>query len=257
MKSFLTFGGAFATISLYKSFIKKPCFAECKQWNYNWDGMAAAVAAAGVDKDSEKHLIFIRHGQYYTGDPNDCNRTLTCKGKEQAKLVGKHLQELSQKENIPISKVYVSNLMRAQQTEQLARESFQPCVPSRIETALLQEGAPHPFDPPRSNYVPSPDMYIRCNQSMNQLIDQHLKRPCTNGKTMEIYFCHANIIRYLFLELLQMPRNAWLRFELRHCSITWLVLKPSGRVFLKCFGDTAFLPNEFRTTNNLNELPPQ
>lgn len=252
--SFLTFGGAFATISLYKS-LKKPCFAECKQWNYNWDGMTACPA--GVDKDSEKHIIFIRHGQYYTSDPNDCNKVLTCKGREQAKLVGKHLQELSLKNNMPITKVYVSNLKRAQQTEELARESFQPCVPSRIETILLQEGAPHPFDPPRGNFVPSPDQYTRCNQRMNQLFDQNFKRPTTNGKTLELYFCHSNIIRYVFLRLLQMPLNAWLRFELRHCSITWVVLKPSGRVTLWCFGDTAFLPNEFRSSSNVNEFPPQ
>ncbi|VDP05798.1 unnamed protein product [Soboliphyme baturini] len=27
-----------------------------------------------------------------------------------------------------------------------------------------------------------------------------------------------------------------------HCSVTWLVIRPNGRVTLRCLGDSGFIP---------------
>jgi hypothetical protein len=41
---------------------------------------------------------------------------------------------------------------------------------------------------------------------------------------------------------LQFPPEAWLRMSPRHGSITWLTIRPSGRVVLQSLGDSGHMP---------------
>jgi len=43
---------------------------------------------------------------------------------------------------------------------------------------------------------------------------------------------------------LQFPPEAWLRLSLNHASITWLYIRPDGRVGLRTLGDAGFMPPE-------------
>ena len=38
------------------------------------------------------------------------------------------------------------------------------------------------------------------------------------------------MIRYFACRALQLPPEAWLRISLKHASLTWLVVRPDGRV---------------------------
>lgn len=41
---------------------------------------------------------------------------------------------------------------------------------------------------------------------------------------------------------LQFPPEGWLRMNLNNGSITWLTIRPSGRVALRALGDAGFMP---------------
>ena len=58
----------------------------------------------------------------------------------------------------------------------------------------------------------------------------------------EILVCHANVIRYFVCRALQFPPEAWLRFSLHNCSLTWIAIWPSGRVTVYTVGDIGHMP---------------
>jgi serine/threonine-protein phosphatase PGAM5 len=57
----------------------------------------------------------------------------------------------------------------------------------------------------------------------------------------EVIVCHGNVIRYFFCRCLQLPPEAWLRMSIFNCSITYLVLRPSGFVAARSLGDIGHL----------------
>mgnify|MGYP002715800813 CR=1 FL=1 len=52
-----------------------------------------------------------------------------------------------------------------------------------------------------------------------------------------------------FHRALQFPPDAWLRFTIHHCSITWIVITPTGRVIVRGLGDSGHIPSEAVTSN--------
>jgi serine/threonine-protein phosphatase PGAM5 len=57
-----------------------------------------------------------------------------------------------------------------------------------------------------------------------------------------VVVCHGNVIRYATMRALQLPPEAWLRTATFNCSLTYLVVRPSGSVSLRTFGDVGHLP---------------
>mmetsp|Transcript_2928 Transcript_2928/g.4046 ORF Transcript_2928/g.4046 Transcript_2928/m.4046 type:complete len:93 (-) Transcript_2928:29-307(-) len=57
----------------------------------------------------------------------------------------------------------------------------------------------------------------------------------------DIVVCHGNVIRYFALRALQLPPEAWLRLCTFNCSITYLVVRPTGSVSLRTLGDIGHL----------------
>ena len=47
---------------------------------------------------------------------------------------------------------------------------------------------------------------------------------------------------FYYYRALQLPPEAWLRISLHHGSITWVTIRPSGRVTLRTLGDSGFMP---------------
>jgi len=43
---------------------------------------------------------------------------------------------------------------------------------------------------------------------------------------------------------LQLTPEAWLRLSLDHASITWLCIYPNGRVSLRCYSNSGYMPPE-------------
>lgn len=63
----------------------------------------------------------------------------------------------------------------------------------------------------------------------------------------EIIVCHANVIRYFVCRALQIPPEAWLRFCIFNCSLTYLTIRPTGSVSCRMLGDIGHLNYDMTT----------
>lgn len=54
------------------------------------------------------------------------------------------------------------------------------------------------------------------------------------------YMCKMSFM--IVCRALQFPPEAWLRISLDHASITWVTIRPSGRVSIRRLGDSGFIP---------------
>ena len=228
--------------------LKRVCFAELAPvhesipWNYNWDGRQ------NVKGNGARHMLLIRHGQYDTTDRNDKNRILTALGRTQAERLGKYLREFIGENNL--SRVVSSNMTRAIETRNIAMANYGQRIQPTADP-LLREAAPNVFSPSEPGYEPPITSINRGNAQLNQGFAKYFRRTTQRHDVIEIYFVHANVVRYLTCKALQLPLNAWLRFQLRHCSITWIEVKQDGTVVCNAYGDTAYLEECNVTANNV------
>lgn len=229
------------------------------KWDYNWDRRDPACTVqpskGGADDErfkrevaekkpkATRHLFLIRHGQYNLDGRTDKERVLTEKGVEQAKMTGKRLAAL----NFPYQLLARSTMTRAQQTADHILNQIKP-LPVQ-DDRMLEEGAPCPPEPPNFGYSPSSHEYFQDGSRIEAAFRNYVHRADV-GQTKdshEIIVCHGNVIRYFVCRALQLPPEAWLRIDLRHASITWLCVAPSGVVFLRSLGDSGHLPPKLIT----------
>ena len=57
----------------------------------------------------------------------------------------------------------------------------------------------------------------------------------------EVIVCQGNVIRYFAMRSLQLPPEAWLRLCTFNCSLTYLTVRPNGRVSCRSIGDVGHL----------------
>jgi len=84
---------------------------------------------------------------------------------------------------------------------------------------------------------------------MERVFHRYIHRPLPSQTedSHELIICHANVIRYFVCRALQIPADAWLRFNLFHCSITHLAFTSDGRVICYGIGDVGHIPQERRS----------
>ena len=215
-----------------------------KPWERNWDKREP------TGKDSPKptasrHIILIRHGQYKLAGANDSEKTLTKLGREQADLTGRRLKVLG----LDISKIHESTMTRAQETSSILQKYLADA--EVLTTDLLREGAPIPPEPSHSAWQPTDDEFFTEGARIEAAFRKffHRASPRQEKDSVEVLVCHANVIRYMACRALQYPPEGWLRIGLRHCSITWITVRPSGHVTLRCLGDAGHMPPEKLTFN--------
>lgn len=224
------------------------------KWDHNWDRrdpkslVKPKIINDEIDENkcNEKyeakkakvvrHILLIRHGQYYTNGKTDAERVLTELGKKQAEATGKRLAEL----NLPYSLIVKSTMTRALETSQIIEKSLVN-VPVENDNMLI-EGAPIPPEPPIGHWK-SEKHFFQDGARIEAAFRKYFHRadPKQECDSYTILVCHANVIRYFVCRALQFPPEAWLRIGLKHGSITWLCILPSGRVTLYCLGDTGHM----------------
>ncbi|XP_058803376.1 serine/threonine-protein phosphatase PGAM5, mitochondrial-like [Phymastichus coffea] len=217
------------------------------QWERNWDKLEPAAQAPSAESGAAKgdrkkaravnHVILVRHGQYNTRGKSDADKSLTDLGRLQAEVTGMRLAEL----DLPYTSIVKSTMTRAQQTSALI-EAQLPGVPVSSDP-LLVEGFPVAPDPPLG-HVNKPDRVAhqdgpRIEAAFRKYV--HRAEPHEHEDRYSVLVCHANVIRYFVCRALQFPPQAWLRLSLNHASITWISVTPSGRVILRCYGETGHM----------------
>ncbi|KAF8763941.1 serine/threonine-protein phosphatase PGAM5, mitochondrial-like [Argiope bruennichi] len=266
-KWFVLASGGSAVFGLYHYL--KPDEIECQvsintyshtstKWDHNWDKRDVSSLIKPVKHENNpsddkqfdekkakltpvatRHIFLVRHGQYEDWKNDDKDRKLTPLGRQQAAILGQRLKSL----NFTYTRLIRSTMTRAIETSNIICK-YLPTVP--VETSdLLREGNPIPSEPPigtwREEYK-----YYEDGPRIEAAFRKYFHRAPASQKSdsYEIVVCHANVIRYFICRLLQVPPEAWLRFSLYHCSITWVAIAPDGNVCVFSVGDSGFMPHD-------------
>ncbi|CAH8667795.1 unnamed protein product [Schistosoma rodhaini] len=198
-------------------------------WDWDWDGRNpsnfrtdSSLQGEIVTPKCTRHLLFIRHGQYYYAkEDSDCH--LTGLGRQQLDCTGKRLREL----NFPYRKLYYSTMTRAVESAELVLNHL-PNVQAEPSDAI-REGAPYILEPPLAYYKPTPKDIEEDGSRIELAFRRHIHRADVGQEADTA---------------LQFPPEAWIRFSLDHGSITWLVIRPDGRVTLRWLGNSGHMPPE-------------
>ncbi|CAL8128953.1 unnamed protein product [Orchesella dallaii] len=237
------------------------------KWDYNWDKREpysllkppsrrtksqSDQASSSPDNNNivdqleklkakaSRHIFLIRHGKYNMDGGCDEERYLTSTGESQAELTGKRLKN----SEISFTSFISSDMTRAIQTANIILKTLEQkglCVED--QDALLREGSPCAKEPFTGRWHPDLHYYedgSRIEAAFRKYF--HRADPEQENDSFEIIVCHANVIRYFVCRALQFPGEAWIRLDLRHCSLTVLSILPSGRVVLRAFGDSGHMP---------------
>ncbi|OQR75238.1 serine/threonine-protein phosphatase PGAM5 [Tropilaelaps mercedesae] len=223
---------------------------EVKKWDYNWDRRDPAEIYFNKDgridvcniPHKSRHIYLVRHGEYDQTDSNDNERKLTEKGRQQATLAGKRLNELGLK----FDKIVISTMTRAQETGEQILKELPPEMAKRVSfTDMLREGSPCPSQP-ESGKFHEPSRFFQDGARIEAAFRKYFYRAKPSQEKTErvLLVCHANVIRYFLFRALQLPEDGWHRFSIQHASITHIEIKPSGRVVARAVGETNFMPDE-------------
>lgn len=253
---------------------------ELKKWDWDWDHRQPTEDKEDNDKINAdcdfvdikrpgkaayRNIFLVRHGQYDTKAEGDENRKLTELGHEQAKQTGirlanwfslekqKAIKKWSNENkenmdgfNFPKIKVVQSSMTRARETCTEIRQVFDHAEVDYDfsgQSDLLREGPPYPTEPPLSKWTHKHAYWeesARIESGFRTFI--HRAEPTQEHESNEVIVCHANVIRYFLCRVLQIPPEAWLRFSLRHGSITWIRISPNGTVSVRSVGDAGYMP---------------
>ncbi|KAK3083970.1 hypothetical protein FSP39_006095 [Pinctada imbricata] len=234
-------------------------FEPSVKWDENWDrrnpeSIVKPLKSSATEKDKKdydnelqkqtstasRHLLLIRHGQYVLDGATDQQRILTALGRKQAAYTGQRLKDMGYNYTDLIS----STMARAVETSDIIHK-FLPNL-SIERDPLLCEGAPIPPEPPVGHWRPEKSQFYQDGSRIEAAFRKYFHRaePSQTTDSYEIIVCHANVIRYFVCRALQFPPEAWLRLGLHHSSITWITIRPSGRVSLRQYGDSGFIPIE-------------
>ena len=240
-----------------------------EEWEVNWDWRE------GITSRGTNHYFLIRHGQYYERGANkerisELQKELSPKGKQQAGELGKYLLKFFQDHpDYDLDQIISSDMLRAKQTAWLAYKEFRGArlqgdwfngcgEPRRIPAYVgLGETTPYFTLDMIEQVGDNRDKIAEINENedtLNTVARQIFRRPTAQGgddkNSVTLIFAHANVIRYLVLRLLQMPRERWHRFSLNHCAITWLKVDERGYVTCRTFGDISWMPMDLKSRVN-------
>ncbi|XP_032371002.1 serine/threonine-protein phosphatase PGAM5, mitochondrial isoform X2 [Etheostoma spectabile] len=224
-------------------------------WDFNWDKRDPSALTNGKKKENTsedpsseqdngkpkatRNILLIRHSQYILSGNSDKERILTPLGREQAEFTGKRLAALGLKYDVLVH----SSMARATETANIISKHLSGLGVELVSCDLLREGAPIEPVPPVTHWKPDA-VYHEDGARIEAAFRRYIHRADAKQKedSYEIIVCHANVIRYFVCRALQFPPEGWLRMGLNNGSITWLTIRPSGRVALRTLGDAGFMP---------------
>ncbi|XP_032371001.1 serine/threonine-protein phosphatase PGAM5, mitochondrial isoform X1 [Etheostoma spectabile] len=225
-------------------------------WDFNWDKRDPSALTNGKKKENTsedpsseqdngkpkatRNILLIRHSQYILSGNSDKERILTPLGREQAEFTGKRLAALGLKYDVLVH----SSMARATETANIISKHLSGLGVELVSCDLLREGAPIEPVPPVTHWKPDAVQYHEDGARIEAAFRRYIHRADAKQKedSYEIIVCHANVIRYFVCRALQFPPEGWLRMGLNNGSITWLTIRPSGRVALRTLGDAGFMP---------------
>ena len=221
--------------------VQKETWPPQSKWNYNWDSRQESDSHEPSSHVSHV-IVMVRHGQYTTvrNEEGINIEALTQIGREQTAVTGERLDLLLKSRVIPpIHNIYYSTLPRAKETFEILKSklcdhnihSFEPCT-------MIQEAVVYYPDPPSKTWLPSKSECEIDGLRALAAFKTYFHRASSSHKMpySTVLVTHGNMIRYLIMQALQLPPEAWLRVNVRNASITIIEIRSDGCVSLKTVG---------------------
>jgi serine/threonine-protein phosphatase PGAM5 len=143
-----------------------------------------------------------------------------------------------------VGKVRVSDMARAKETAQLIAKELGSSIQVDEPDPLLNEALPSPMIPIRPDIEGAEEEIDANHDRIERAFRKYIYRSTNeedNEDEFEIIVCHGNVIRYFFCRALQLPPEAWLRMSIFNCSLTYLMVRPTGTVSARMLGDIGHL----------------
>jgi len=183
------------------------------------------------------HVVLVRHSDYDLD--NFCPSS---KGALQSEELSQTLIKLLSKfPKFQIS-IYSSCTQKVYETCRVLVDKLtidMPCVQVR---KTLNETVPHTYTPALPDFKPT-SYSIMTDMAFQEIFCKKLY-----NDRVTLVFGHSNSLRYLLCKALQLPLDSYMRFDMPHCSITWLTVTPRDHVRCLFYGDNAYMPSELKRT---------
>lgn len=162
-------------------------------------------------------LHFVRHGAY---QPTPTGGTLTVEGRRQARAIANRLK------GTELAAIHCSTMSRAIETAAIIAPFF-PALRLR-KTDLLREAAP--------GYFGGIITRAKHREGRQQIDDAYARffRP-SRRRRQELFVAHGNLIRAFVCHAMKMPRSAWRRMSIEHCSLTTIGIDAGGQARLGAY----------------------
>ena len=187
------------------------------------------------------HLV--RHGQYDIATPDDeePDGRLTQLGKEQAEMTAAYLS------THPIRVIHYSTLTRAQETAVIIAPYF-PLARMKPD-AQLRECIPSVPAGYEMHFQHIPKRSIKSGPGRAKKAFKAYFKPIAKEApdVHELIASHGNLINYFIARSILAPADSWMNLGIHHCSISQVVVLPSGRIRLVHFNETGHLPQSHKT----------
>ncbi len=175
-------------------------------------------------------LVLLRHGEYDTSDIGTF--ALTPRGRRQAELAAEALARTT------FDRVTSSTMVRARETAEIVCARLG--VPCKVSPALA-EGMPT-----RLKSAKISEEEVRADLARLDGAYERFFQPTPRDRT-ELLVCHANVIRYFVTRVLAIRARAWTRLVAHHCSLTRVLVLPTGATRLVSYNETGHLPPHEQT----------
>jgi len=236
--------------------VKKLCFGErtktCSatsnvgytaydQWNWNWDGKYDFNNnGAGT-----KHYLLVADAD--NSEAASASNCLSPAGVKRAEQCGDYVARIVGKEKLKISKILHAEDAFSSGTKDSVLSKLKGLQCGGVASAFLNKCVPYEFSPNNKDVfhvLENNEEYLRNGMKLVSFARSEFHRSealCDGADELRILFAHKNVIAFLFCMLMQLPLEAWKRFDMKPCSVTWLKINKDGHVHCKCYGDTHYL----------------
>jgi len=190
---------------------------------------------------AKRYLYLVRHGEYTsTPAPSDLpDGPLTEIGRQQATAVGHRLQDL------PISAIHCSNLIRAAETATIIATAFPGVTPQ--PTKILRECIPSVPPEQQSAFEKIPSRFLEGGEAQARAAyDQYMREPATSDE-YEIIVSSGNLLCYFVTRSLNAPIDSWILTDINHGGVSEIILGPPHGVLVLRHNDISHLPVTLQT----------
>lgn len=221
------------------------------KWKINWD-QKNCFTSTGT---GERKIFFLCEAQSADARCRANSGGLDDIGKQQAADLGRRLSIVDDKKNLQL--IRHANNASSLSTSRIIRDEIYQQGDNRPSITLektdyLLNGIPcpsTPFKPPSSLKDMEHELY-KASMRFEAAFRKWMYRPGgtqQNRVSFEVFVCPANVIAYMVMRILQLPKEAWSRLFIQPSSTTEFLIRPNGSVYVVRIGERGYITAGFKT----------